>query len=405
MNALMKSIMASQYKSARRAMAKAIEFSVRPRVLKWARETSGAAIEDAAKRLRVAPSTYAEWEGLESRLRLSQLRTLSAYFKRPLAAFLLSDPPQEPGPPHDFRTLPGSRRTLERKTRFAIRKAQRLQIVAKELMRATGRVTAPQLGKARVGEPLDGTPGRERDRVGINIEKQLGWTNEWEAFREWRTAVEHNNILVFQFPMPLEDARGFSSADEGPYAIVLGSSDAVRGRIFTLFHEYGHLLLHTPGICLPQLDGKPQKQDTRIERWCNSFAGNFLVPDVGPVASQLGSNVLEGQALYEALGTVAREFKVSEQVALSRLRDLGVVPRQQFHAAIERLTARAKQKKRGGVVLPARRCLAENGSLFTSLVLEARGKGFVTYSDVTDYLEVPLKHLPQIETALAAVAV
>jgi Zn-dependent peptidase ImmA (M78 family) len=250
------------------------------------------------------------------------------------------------------------------------------------------------------GRPEDSVRD-ERASLGIEVETRLKWKNEREAFREWRAAIERNNILVFQLPMPVEDARGFSLADDEPYAIVVNSSDAARARIFTLFHEYGHLLLRTPGICLPQLDGRSQKQGAELERWCNSFAGAFLVPHpaLTPIL-QSGEAELKGQALYDALRKVAREFKVSEQVALWRLRDLGVVPRQSFQAAMERLVARAKRvKKRGGAVPPAKKCVAENGSLFTSLVLEAKGRGLVTYPDVADYLDVRLKHLPEIESS------
>jgi len=360
------------------------------------------AIEDAAKRLRVPPAACSRWEAEEGPLTLTQARTLASYFKRPLAAFLLPSPPPEPGPPRDFRTLPGHRGRLDRKTRLAIRKAQRLRALAKELMQATGRGTAPELGRANVGEPLDGTADGERDRLGVAVEKQWKWKNEWEAFREWRAAIERNNILVFQFPIPLEDARGFSLADEEPYAIIISSSDAIRARIFTLFHEYAHLVLHTPGICLPQLDGRPQKRDSDIERWCNSFAGKLLVPDSGLSPALGRGGELKGQALYNALGQVAREFKVSEQVALWRLAERGMVPKQQFQTAMERLAAKATRiKKRGGAVAPAKRCVAENGALFTSLVLEAKGRGLVTYSDVANYLDVRLKHLSEIESSLA----
>ena len=387
-------------------MASAIQIPVNPEVLKWARESSGVPVEDAAERLKVSPAAFSRLEAEQGALTLTQARTLASYFKRPLAAFLLPSPPPEPALPSDFRTLPGNRGRLDRKTRLAIRKAQRLRSIAKELMQATGRGITPQLGKANIGEPVDGTPSRERERLGITVETQWQWRNEWEAFREWRAAIERNNILVFQFPMPVEDVRGFSLADEEPYAIVVNSSDAVRARIFTLFHEYGHLLLHTPGICLPQLDGRRQKHGVEVERWCNSFAGTFLVPDVGLTAApQFAQGELKGQALSDALGRVAREFKVSEQVALWRLHELGMVPKQQFHAAMQRLAARGKPtKKRGGAVAPAKRSVAENGALFTSLVLEAQGKGLVTFSDVADYLGLRLNYLPEVESLLATAA-
>ena len=388
-------------------MASAIQIPVNPAVLRWARETSGVPIEDAAKRLKVPLSTFSRGEAEGTSLTLTQARALASYFKRPLAAFLLPAPPPEPSPPQDFRTIPGSRPRLHRNTRLAVRKAQRLRSVAKELMQAAGRGPAPRLGNASVSERSEEAANAARARLGTEVEAQLNWKNEWEAFRQWRAAIERNNILVFQLPVPVEDARGFSLADEEPYAIVVSASDAVRARVFTLFHEYAHLLLHRPGICLPQLDGRAVKHEAELERWCNNFAAAFLVPGHAlSLVLQSGEAELKGQAIYDAMGKVAREFKVSEQVALWRLRELGLVPKASFHAAMERLAARAKRIKKGGAaVAPAKKCVAENGPLFTSLVLEAKGLGLITYSDVADYLDVRLKHLPQIESSLTAVAV
>ena len=92
-------------------MGKAIESLIKPSVLKWARETSGTTVEEAAKRLRVPASTFAEWETVESSLKLGQLRTLAAYFKRPLSALLLPEPPAEPPGPTDFRRLRSRRKS------------------------------------------------------------------------------------------------------------------------------------------------------------------------------------------------------------------------------------------------------------------------------------------------------
>jgi Zn-dependent peptidase ImmA (M78 family) len=388
-------------------MASAIQIPVNPAVLKWARETAGVPVEDAAKRLSVPPSAFSGWESQKASLTLTQARGLASYFKRPLAAFLLPAPPAEPAPPRDFRTLPGARGKFERKTRLAVRKALRLQSIAKNLMQGVGRGTVALVGSANVSERPDTVAQSERERLGIGLEKQRAWRNQWEALREWRSAIERQNVLVFQVPMPLEDVRGFSLADDEPYAIVVNSSDAVRGRIFTLFHEYAHLLLHTAGICLPRVDGTRRKREPEVEQWCNRFAGAFLVPDSGLAPlRQSGIAELTGQALSEAVETVARQFKVSEAVALWRLRDVGMVSKQSFQAVMQRLMAVARQmKKRGGAVPPAKKCVAENGSFFTSLVLQAKGRGLVTYSDVADYLDVRLKYLPQIESSLPAVAV
>ncbi len=78
---------------------KMIEVSVQPEVLRWARESSGSSIEEAAGRIGTSPALFARLERETPKLRLSQLRILADYYKRPLAAFLLSEPPDEPRPP------------------------------------------------------------------------------------------------------------------------------------------------------------------------------------------------------------------------------------------------------------------------------------------------------------------
>lgn len=171
-------------------MAKAIEASVKPSVLKWARESSGTTVEEAAKRLRVPASTFAEWETVESSLKLSQLRTLAAYFKRPLAALLLPEPPPEPALPTDFRTLRGHQRGFDRGTRFAIRKAIRLRSVARDLMHALQREAAPMIDGANLSEGPERLAERERQHRDVSVEAQFEWKNPWQAFREWRAVLE-----------------------------------------------------------------------------------------------------------------------------------------------------------------------------------------------------------------------
>jgi len=383
-------------------MSGTVQVPVNPDVLRWARQTSGATFEDVAKRIKVPAATFAKWETQETSLTLTQLRGLAAYLKRPLAAFLLPKPPEELPLPKDYRTLPDGKGTFERKTWLAIRKARRLQSIASELMRSMERDTKPQFSGARLSDDPGAVAQRERERMAISIEKQQGWQDQREALTEWSNAIERLNILVFQLRMPVEDVRGFSLGDEEPYVIAASSSDAVRARIFTLFHEYGHLLLHNAGICAPMLETRTQRKEAEVEKWCNGFSGSFLVPPQAlPQVSK--ATKLKDQALFDVLEETAGRLKLSEQVVLRRLLDVGLVSSPTFNRAMDELAAKAlaaKARQKGGRRRPAKECLAENGASFSSLVLEARNRGLVNYADVSDFLDVRLKWLPEIESAL-----
>ncbi len=272
-------------------------------------------------------------------------------------------------------------------------------------MQSLERDASPHFQGAKLSDDPASVADRERSRLGVSLDQQQGWQNEWEAFREWRAAIERQNILTCQFPMPVEEARGFSLGDQEPYIIALSPSDAARARIFTLFHEYGHLILHDAGICAPRLEANGPRKEFEVEQWCNRFAGEALVPEAALNFVPTKAGHLEGQALTDALAEGARKFKVSEAVMLFRFLHAGFASKTQFRLTLERLDARAHNtKQKGGPVPPARKSLAENGVSFSSLVLEARNRGAITYADVSDFLGVRLKHLPEIESLMARAA-
>src|SRR5260370_28177229 len=76
-----------------------------------------------------------------------------------------------------------------------------------------------------------------RERFAVSVEEQADWQDLRHAFNNWRTAVEAQDVFVFQSKIPWEEVRGFSLFQARRPPIVLNQSDAVSARIFTLFHE------------------------------------------------------------------------------------------------------------------------------------------------------------------------
>ena len=81
---------------------------------------------------------------------------------------------------------------------------------------------------------------------GIVIKKPIQ-----KVYRELRENIESFNIFVLQSNMPIGEVRGFTLTDKQPRIIVVNSADSIKPRIFTLLHEYAHILLKKDGICLP----------------------------------------------------------------------------------------------------------------------------------------------------------
>ena len=378
-----------------------IEVNVKPSVLQWLRESAGLRIEDVARRLGTSESAVQAWESGDRRPTLRTLEELSVFLRRPLAAFLLPQRPSEPALPTDFRSLPGKEKLpMGRATRLAIREARRMQSVAGDLTAQLGSPLRARIRKIALSTNPEAMAEAERTRLGIDLDEQTGWASAHAAFSQWRRAIEQLGVLVFQLPMPVEEARGFSLTDGGLPAIVVNSSDAITARIFTLFHEYAHLLLDTAGVCLPHEGGE---DDGQIEKFCNHFSGALLVPKAALLADERTKQITRATSVADAdLEEVAGRFKVSKQVVWRRLQVCGLISTARYQAKLHRWEqqVRASRKKPSFGVSPARRCVGQKGRLFTSVVLEAKERDLITYSDVADYLSVRVKHLDSVQSLL-----
>lgn len=374
---------------------KSLEIIVEPKVLIWSRESMGLSTQEVAKKIKVSKDTVSKWESREKKPTLNQIEKLAKLYKRPLAVFFLSEPPEEPPLPKDFRTLPLDKiKPFSLQTRLAIRRARRLQSLSLELAKSLNREMIPRIDRANLSDNPEIVAIRTREQLKVEIQTQFSWENENEAFNEWEKTIEKCGILVFQISMPLEETRGFSLTDGLP-VIVLNYRDSMHGKIFSLFHEYAHLLLNNSGVCNMEDQNYLSGEAKAIEKFCNHFAGAFLVPKDALLNHELIRVIHPSDWPDEILERLAKSFKVSREVILRRLLILELTT-EDFY--------KRKRKEWGEIKLkgwgrpnPPKKCIQENGIPFVSLVLESHREEKITYSDVADYLSIRTKHLPKIE--------
>ena len=283
--------------------------SVAPKVMRWARVSRGATVAEAAHRIDQDPAVIDAWENGRGDPTIGALEQLAVLYDRPLAVFLLDEPLDDPDEPVDFRASAGAgSRPLTRQTLLTLRRARRIQSIVSEL-RGDRTWQEPAVG----GVDLDQAAGRLRTRLGIELDLQASWINPGMAFGQWRAALESIGVVVLQADLPLDEVRGLSVAGSPP-VIVVNEHDWVASRVFTLFHEYGHLALGGDGICAPLQVGA--QSSLMAETAANMFAGSFLVPgdalEHDPAIESLRGMV--GSIDGAALSRVAGRFNVSRQV-------------------------------------------------------------------------------------------
>lgn len=378
---------------------RAVATEINPEVLRWARETAGMDAQSLAQRF---PKLDA-WERGATKPTVSQLETLSDLYKRPLATFFLSTPPKEPPPPRDFRLLARDQpRTLSKKTRLAMRAARRAQRIYATLQREMHDAAA-RLPHIRVTDDPDEDANAIRRRLGISIDTQVSWKDEYEAWRRWRAAVEALGVLVLQQTMPVTEVRGFSLNGGGVPTIVVSSSDAILARLFTLFHELGHLLLNSAGMCLPDLEADSTAVD--IEPFCNRFAGALLVPDdllLRDSALATLDDRVDDDEVERRIVRAAKNLKASRFVILFRLLAARVITRARVRRLLDRWHHETPRSSRSGPQAPASKALNQYGPRFVSAVLEAQTRNVITASDAAGYLALRVKHFAALERLLTA---
>jgi transcriptional regulator with XRE-family HTH domain len=81
-----------------------------PSLLRWARESIGYSIEDAATKLKLrgGAKQLEAWEAGEGGPTVAQLRKAAQIYRRPLAVFFLPEPPRDFQAMQDFRRVPGA---------------------------------------------------------------------------------------------------------------------------------------------------------------------------------------------------------------------------------------------------------------------------------------------------------
>ena len=376
---------------------------VTPQVLAWARREAGLDPEIAAHKLAVKPDRLARWESGEDRPTIPQLLKLSEVYKRNPAVFYLPEPPHEALAVHDFRRLPEAGvAVLSSGLRYEIRLAATRREVLLNVVGAEEMQT--RLPQVRI-ENTD--PERAaaaiRERLGVTVAEQRTWRRSDIGFRHWRDTLEGIGVLVFQTTrVDVKEMRGFSVVEASLPVILLNGADAHAGRTFSLLHELCHLIIRDGGLCLPGDDRHAEGAGHEV--LCNRVAGAVLIPAESLLAEPIVARSAGGQNWAdEDLAALAREFAVSREAVLRRLLIVGRTTERFYREKRRQFAVEAAAREadaEGGIVPPFRRALNRMGRLYAKGVLEGFYEGRVSASDLSRYLGLKLKHLPEFEAAV-----
>lgn len=333
------------------ASTRSIPAHVAPPVLRWARESVNITTLAAARKMNLPDDRIEQWESGAVAPTVAQLRGAAKVYKRPLAVLFLPTPPRDFDAMRDFRRLDGATAgewtpELHGEYRRAIAQRDAALDLA-EIDDVPPPVTW-RLDTLPASDEETGATARTHLLSHGPLSLPSGVGTKYDHLNVWTAALEEVGVLVMATSggrVRTSEMRAFSLYYDILPVIMVNGSDAPRGRLFSLLHEYAHLLLHTGGLCDTITDARATDPDRKIEARCNAIAAAILMPRDLVIAS---SEVMDRHKYadswdYSSLRDAAAPFGVSAEAFARRLLTLGQVSpafyqarRTEFLAAYER---------------------------------------------------------------------
>ncbi|WP_370304747.1 ImmA/IrrE family metallo-endopeptidase [Sinimarinibacterium flocculans] len=354
--------------------------AVRPAMVQWARERAGLELGALAHRF----AKLAEWESGAAQPTFRQLEDFAKATHVPFGYLFLPEPPAEPLPIPDFRTLRNQPRSgISPDLRDTIHAMRRRQDWLREERSDSGVPPVEFVGSARL---ID-----DAEAVGREMRRTLGLDRDWAASaRGWdeavgrlRAAIEVLGVMAVingivgnntHRVLDVAEFRGFALSDPLAPLIFVNGADAKSAQMFTLAHELAHLWLGEIGEGLSGFPGI-FPDGGQVESFCDRAAAECLVP-----AAELQAIWPEVKREASPFELLARHFKVSPIVIGRRAMDLRLVERQAFFDFYEAYIQRERRQRPatpGGDFY--RNQSARVGKLFATEVVRAAKEGRIGF--------------------------
>lgn len=351
----------------------------------WARSQARLSRFELAKKLSVKEDRIEEWEKGESFPTFKQAQKLADSTHIPFGYLYLSNLPNQDINIPDLRTMAG-KRILEpsRELKDVISKVELQQEWYRDYLLSTGAQELSFVDSFSVKDRVLSVVEDMRKNIGVKSSNALSWdcyerqlTKNIESIGVlvMRSGVVGNNTHRVLDP---EEFRGFAISDKIAPVIFINGADAATALLFTLIHELAHIWIGSSGVSNLEDDSSEE------EKFCNSVAGEFLVPHQDFIERWKASPNND-----EKIKELARYYKVSTMVIMIRAYHCKLINWQQYsdYRALEKQKAKSKVKNTNGGDF-YKTSKIKNGLVFSSTVISEALSGRMLLRDAGKLLDI-----------------
>ena len=228
-----------------------------------------------------------EWISGNKEPTFSQIEIVSKKTNIPFGYFFLEKPPEENCKIVDFRTVDSI--NIQNPSRNLIDTVDSMSSVQEwmaEYNKDIGVSKYSFIGSVKINDKVITTANAIRKELELKPNWFKDFSNAKEAFRSLRNSIMELGILVIMNGVVGNNTHRSLNVDEfrafaliNPYAplIFINSRDADNGKLFSLLHEFVHVLIGKNSF-YNDIHGISQKV-SKEEQFCNAVTAEILVPD------------------------------------------------------------------------------------------------------------------------------
>lgn len=331
-----------------------IKMDVKPEVLNYYIKQSELDTEDlkADKRLK----NIELWLMGTKHPTFNQLDTLSKKLRVPVGYLILDEPIDDEPPLMKYRTVDSfETEKTSRELIDTIKIIENQQEFVSDYRKKHGFDPLKYVGYFQVNESVEDFVEFSRELLGIEEDWQTFLKGK-EPFKYFREKLSEIGVLVLvngivgqntHRPLDINEFRAFVIIDQFAPAVFINTNDSKNGQLFSLLHEFAHILLGEQELYNAGI--KIENQTTEVEKKCNQFAAEILIPNNQFINKWDQFKNIDDE---EKIAEVAAYFKVSEIVAARKAFDNYYISKKEYNeiaqATFELYESNKRKEKKGG---------------------------------------------------------
>lgn len=286
-------------------------------VLVWAVERAG----NDASRYSEENAKFRSWMEGTKKPTWNELKKFAQKFYVPLGYLLLPNPPEESGTIPLFRSADDKKMGLN--IRDTVKSMEEKQDWLADYLQSQGFGKRDYVGIYNENSAVDEICRKIREILQLSVNWAFEYKKVEDALNYLTRVIEDKGVIVCfnsvvgfnnSRPIPVKDCRGFALVNEYAPFVFVNSKDAKSAQIFTLIHEFAHVLTgYSAGIG----GDKDITHTSTLEKLCDQVAASLLV------SAELLKE--EWAKVGENYSVLSKMFKVSRFVIARRAKEIGLI--------------------------------------------------------------------------------